>query len=66
MKTVGPGVREIRVREASGAFRVIYVATLEDAVYVIHAFRKKTQATPQRDLALAVVRFKDLMRRYGQ
>ena len=41
MKTVGPGVREIRVREASGAYRVIYVATFENAVYVLHAFQKK-------------------------
>jgi phage-related protein len=63
MKTVGPGVREIRVREASGAYRVIYIATLEDAVYVLHAFRKKTQATSKRDLDLATTRFKELIRR---
>src|SRR3546814_15385213 len=37
MKTVGQGVREIRIREASGAFRVIYLATLEDRVLVLHA-----------------------------
>ena len=66
MKTVGPGVREIRVREASGAYRVIYIATLEDAVYVLHAFRKKTPATSKSDLDLATTRFKDLMRRDGQ
>ena len=63
MKTVGPGVSEIRVREASGAYRVIYIATLEDAVYVLHAFRKKTQATSKRDLDLATTRFKELIRR---
>ncbi len=62
MKTVGPGVREIRVREASGAYRVIYIATLGDAVYVLHAFQKKTQATSKRDLDLATTRFKELMR----
>lgn len=45
MKTVGAGVREIRIREASGAFRVIYLATLPDAVYVLHCFQKRTQAT---------------------
>lgn len=38
MKTVGAGVREIRVREASGAFRVIYLATLAERVLVLHAF----------------------------
>ncbi|WP_319796951.1 type II toxin-antitoxin system RelE/ParE family toxin [Nitrobacter sp.] len=63
MKTIGAGVREIRVRDASGAFRVIYIATLEDAVYILHAFQKKTEATSKRDLDLATTRFRDLMRR---
>lgn len=63
MKTIGAGVREIRVRDASGAFRVIFIATLEDAVYILHAFQKKTAATSKRDLDLAIARFRDLMRR---
>ena len=66
MKTVGPGVREIRVREASGAYRVIYIAAFEDAVYVLHAFQKKTPATAKRDLDLATARFKELVRRHGR
>ena len=45
MNTVGRGVREIRIRDASGAFRVIYVAKLADAVYVLHCFQKKTEKT---------------------
>jgi phage-related protein len=52
-KTVGKGVREIRIREESGAFRVIYLATLEDTILVLHAFQKKTQQTAQRDIELA-------------
>jgi len=63
MNTIGPGVREIRVRDAAGAFRVIYIATLADAGYVLHAFQKKSQATSKRDLDLATARFKDLARR---
>lgn len=63
MKTVGPGVREVRVRGASGAYRVIYVATLHDAVYVLHAFQKKTKATSKNDLELATMRLRALMRR---
>ena len=63
MPTIGAGVREIRVREASGAFRVIYLATLPDAVYILHAFTKKTQATSKRDLDLATTRFRELMQR---
>ena len=62
MRTVGVGVREIRVREASGAFRVIYLATLPDAVYVLHCFAKKGQKTLRRDIALAQQRHKELMR----
>ena len=58
MRTVGPGVREIRIRETSGAFRIIYVATLEDRVLVIHAFQKKTRATSKKDLDLATQRLK--------
>jgi len=45
MTSIGGGVREIRVREATGAFRVIYVAKFEAAIYVLHRFQKKTQAT---------------------
>lgn len=57
MPTVGPGVREIRIRDAAGAFRVIYVATHADAIYVLHAFSKKTMATSPHDLRLARQRY---------
>lgn len=59
MTTVGPGVREIRIRDAAGAFRIIYLATLADRVLVLHAFQKKTQQTARRDLELAARRLKD-------
>ncbi|GGD02160.1 type II toxin-antitoxin system RelE/ParE family toxin [Aureimonas glaciei] len=62
MTTIGPGVREIRVRDATGAYRVVYVATFEEAVYVLHAFQKKAQVTSRRDIALAKARFDDLVR----
>lgn len=52
MPSVGPGVREIRVRDAAGAFRVVYLAAVEEGVLVLHAFQKKTQATPKADLDL--------------
>ena len=60
MKTIGPGVREIRIKDKVGAFRVIYVATFADAVYVLHAFQKKTQATSLQDIRLAALRFREL------
>lgn len=62
MKTVGQGVKEIRIIDKAGAFRVIYVATFADAVYVLHAFQKKTQATSLKDVKLAASRFRELVR----
>lgn len=57
MPSIGKGVEEIRVRDDTGAYRVIYTARLADAVYVLHAFQKKTQATSKRDIDLAKQRF---------
>ncbi|HID1023456.1 TPA: type II toxin-antitoxin system RelE/ParE family toxin [Klebsiella michiganensis] len=62
MTTVGQGVQEIRVRDATGAFRVIYVAKFADAVYVLHCFQKKTQKTSKADLDLAAKRYSDLVK----
>ena len=62
MPTIGKGVEEIRVTEDSGAYCVIYVARRADAVYVLHAFQKKTQATSQRDIETARRRFAQLSR----
>ena len=63
MPTIGKGVEEIRVRDDNGTFRVIYTARLADAVYVLHAFQKKTQATSKRDIDLAKQRFALLSRK---
>lgn len=58
MPAVGPGAYEIRVRDASGAYRTIYVAKFDAAVYVLHAFQKKTQQTARADVELAKVRYR--------
>jgi predicted XRE-type DNA-binding protein len=58
MPEVGAGAYEIRVRDEAGAFRVIYVAKFDDAVYVPHAFQKKTRATAKADIDLAARRYK--------
>ena len=63
MSSIGAGVREIRVRERAGTFRIIYIATLADAVYVLHAFQKKTRQTAKRDLDLAASRLREQMTR---
>ena len=66
MPSVGLGVNEIRVRDAGGAFRVIYVARLPEAVYVIHAFQKKARKTPKPDIELARRRFRELVQERNQ
>lgn len=66
MNTVGQGVKEIRLRDASGAFRIIYVAKFADAVYVLHCFQKKTEKTRKADLDLASKRYRDLLQELNQ
>jgi phage-related protein len=62
MPTVGRGVREIRYRDDTGAYRAIYLATMADAVHVYHVFKKKTQKTTQHDLEIARKRYREHMR----
>jgi phage-related protein len=66
MNSIGPGVKEIRIRDAAGAFRVLYLARFEDAVYVLHCFQKKTQKTRKADLDLANQRYRDLVKELGR
>ncbi len=58
MPGVGKGAREIRIRAPDGAFRVFYVVESAAAVYVLHAFQKKTQRTSQQDLDKGKARYK--------
>ena len=60
MPSVGLGVREIRIRQASGAYRIIYLTTIGDVVHVLHAFQKKTQGTAKRDIDLAKARLRQI------
>jgi phage-related protein len=60
MPTVGPGVKEIRVHTAL-EHRVVYVAKFAEAVYVLHAFEKRTGKTPVREVELARQRLRDLL-----
>ena len=62
MPSIGKGVEEIRVRDDSGIYRIIYTARIADAVYVLHAFQKKTQATSKPDIDLAKERYTELMK----
>lgn len=59
---MGSGVREIRIRDANGIFRVMYVAKFEEAVYVLHCFQKKTHATSKLDKEIAAIRYRAIVR----
>lgn len=59
---VGAGTKEVRIKQPDGAFRVMYVAKFEEAIYVLHCFKKKSQKTSQKDKNLSAQRYKDMMR----
>ena len=59
VRVVGTGAKEIRIH-VLGEWRVIYVAKIRDAIYVLHAFQKKTQKTSQCDIDLARKRYKQI------
>jgi len=66
MSAVGRGVKEIRIRDVAGAFRIIYVAKFADAVYVLHCFQKKTEKTDKADLDLGAKRYRELLKELGK
>lgn len=66
ISTVGRGVKEIRIRDEAGTFRVLYVAKFADAVYVLHCFQKKTEKTSKADAELASKRYRELLKELGQ
>lgn len=61
MSTAGAGVYELRIR-AGGTSREFYVARFEEAIYVLHAFQKKTQQTARLDLELGAKRYRELIK----
>jgi len=65
MTSVGPGVREIRI-QTELAHRVFYLATFEEAVYVLHAFEKKTRKTPAPEVTLARDRYRGLLKKRAE
>lgn len=66
MAIIGSGVKEIRIRDDAGAFRVVYVAKFADAIYVLHCFQKKSAQTGKHDIDLAALRYRDLKKELGK
>ena len=61
MPEVASGVCELRVRDAFGIYRAFYLAKSARGIFVIHAFEKKTQKTPAREIELARKRLKEML-----
>lgn len=58
----GAGTKEIRIRDAAGAYRVMYVAKFEEAIYVLHCFQKKTKKTAKYDKNIVETRYRAVLR----
>jgi phage-related protein len=61
MPSIGRGVHELRLKDRSGQYRVIYALGLRGFVHVLHAFKKTTRATPQRRIAVAQRRLQEVI-----
>jgi phage-related protein len=62
MPSIGSGAYEIRV-QLGDTYRVFYVAKFEEAIYVLHAFQKKTQKTARRDIEIGRQRYSAVQNR---
>ncbi len=61
MPSVGKGVSELRIKDSSGAYRVFYLSKLEAEILLFHAFKKKTQQTPKKEIELGQKRLKEML-----
>lgn len=61
MKSIHAKAHELRVKDKKGAYRVIYVLSIQDQILIPHAFTKKTQKTPQKEIELSIKRLKEML-----
>lgn len=61
MPSIGRGVHELRLKDRSGQYRVVYALVVRDSIHVLHAFKKTTQATPRRTIAVAKRRLREVI-----
>ncbi len=64
MKDISKGVEEIRIKDTSGTYRVFYFTRLQDTILIFHAFKKKTQKTPKKEIDLGRRRLKEMLNNY--
>ncbi len=63
LDVIGSGVKEIRIKDAEGIYRVLYVAKFDDAIYVLHCFKKKTETTAKHDKDIAETRYQAVIQK---
>lgn len=61
MPSVAPGAEELRIKDRSGAYRIFYYTKLAKSLLIFHAFVKKTQKTPEHEIALAKIRLREMI-----
>lgn len=61
MSSMGKGVFELRLRDASGAYRIIYLVKRGEHIYLVHAFKKKAEKTPKKNIDIATKRIKKVL-----
>ena len=66
MRNLGSGVMEIRQRDETGAYRLVYVAKFEDMIYCLHSFQKKTQKTAAKDIEIIKERYRKVLERINE
>jgi phage-related protein len=59
---IGPGANEIRIDCPNAWFEVMRVAKFEEAVYMLHRFKKKTRTTSRGDVEIARTRYRAVVR----
>lgn len=60
LSSVRKGLHEIRLRDSAGIYRFFYFVKVGDAIYFVHAFKKKTREIPKKELAIVLARLKEL------
>lgn len=63
MISIGQGVKEIRVKDESGIFRVVYIAKFHESIFVLHSFQKKSQKTAKKDIDTSKNRLQEVFAR---
>lgn len=61
MPSIGKGVHELRFRDRSGIYRVVYVFAKQGNIYLLHAFKKTSQQTPQKSIEISRKRLKEIL-----